>query len=104
MTARRANNAFTPLALFAALLIGAGAAEASEAEMAAQNFAQADVDGNGALTRSEFTTFIDLNAADGLGNAATVKRAGRYATAFKRVDANGDGNVTLAEMRSLAGN
>ena len=104
MTTKPANVAVTALALAAALMFGAGAAAASDAEMASQNFGQADVNGDGALTRTEFTRFIDLNAADRLGNAAMVKRTGRYAMAFGRVDANGDGTVTIAEMRSLAGN
>lgn len=79
---------------------GAQAAELNR-EKAAENFRQADVDANGALSLSEFTTLIDLNAEDGLGRAATVKRFGRYGTAFGRVDANADGLVTPEEIRSL---
>lgn len=89
-----------------ALLVAAAAAgtQASEAnrEKAAENFMQADVDTDGALTLSEFTTLIDLNAEDGIGRAATIKRFGRYGMAFGRVDANADGLVTPEEMRQLA--
>lgn len=80
---------------------GAQAAEPNR-EQAAENFRQADVDANGALSLSEFTTLIDLNAQDGIGRAATIKRFGRYATAFGRLDANADGLVTSDEIRNVA--
>lgn len=103
MTPNRVKTLVVPLALAGALMIGP-AATASEAqrEKAAENFMQADVDANGALTLSEFTTLIDLNAEDGLGRAATVKRFGRYATAFERLDANADAVVTPEEIKALA--
>ncbi|MEL7013688.1 MAG: hypothetical protein AAFO72_10465, partial [Pseudomonadota bacterium] len=72
-------------------------AGAQNKELAAENYRQADTDGDGRLIFAEFTDFIDLNAADGLGNAARVKSRGLHARAFERVDANGDGVVTLEE-------
>ncbi|MEO0624224.1 MAG: hypothetical protein AAFU49_06360 [Pseudomonadota bacterium] len=92
-------------ALVSLLIIGGTLlAHASEAQrqLAAENFMQADVNADGALTRSEFRTLIDLNAEDGLGRAAMVKRFGRYDTAFGRVDQNCDGLVTPEEMKTLA--
>ena len=103
MSPRRARHAFALPAVFAAFLTGAaGAASEAERQMAAENFAQADVDADGALTLAEFTTLIDLNAEDELARAATVKRFGAYAKAFGRIDADGDGIVTRDEIRAKA--
>ena len=41
-------------------------------ELAAENYRQADANGDGVLAYEEFASFIDLNAADGLGNASRV--------------------------------
>ena len=71
-------------------------------EQVAENFRQADANGDGALTLSEFRTLIDLNAEDGIGRAGMVKRFGRYGQAFGHIDANGDGLVTQEEMRAVA--
>lgn len=85
------------------LLMLAPVAQASEAdrEQAAANFMQADADGDGALTLSEFTTMIDLNAASGIGRAATIKRFGRYGIAFSRIDADADGLATVEELQAM---
>jgi len=93
-------SAFVTLIAFG----GAGHALANEAqkEQAKANFVEADADADGALTLSEFTTLIDLNASHGIGRAATVKRFGRYDVAFGRADGNGDGLVTPEEMQALA--
>lgn len=55
-----------------------------------------------ALDETEFRTLIDLNAQHDLGRAATVKRFGRYSTAFRRVDENEDGLVTREELAKAA--
>ncbi|MEM9781626.1 MAG: hypothetical protein AAF899_04025 [Pseudomonadota bacterium] len=78
-----------------------GASEAGR-EQALANFMTADVDADGALTLSEFTTLIDLNAASGIGRASLIKRFGRYAMAFGRLDGNDDGLVTPEEIQALA--
>lgn len=70
--------------------------------LAAENYQQADADGDGRLVLTEFTNFIDLNAADGLGNAARVSSRGMHARAFERVDADGDGAVTLDELQKMS--
>jgi hypothetical protein len=54
----------------------------------AQTFAQADADGNGALSPDELTTF------------KTLLRQRYKGDHFARIDANGDGQVTLEEMQA----
>ncbi|MGF1502140.1 MAG: hypothetical protein ACFBSD_10000 [Paracoccaceae bacterium] len=99
------NATFT--ALIALFIIGtapSAVAQPSEEqqELAAENFMEADADADGALTLSEFTTLIDLNAADNIGRAAMVKRSGRYGMVFERIDTNADGLVTPEEVQELA--
>ena len=94
----------TPYALaklLAASLAMALPAAAQNAELGAENYMQADANGDGVLVYAEFATFIDLNAADGLGNAARVSSRGMHARAFERVDANGDGIVSPQELQAL---
>ena len=67
-----------------------------------ENIVQADANDDGAISRSEFETLIKLNASDGLGRAAQVKKSGRYSAVFKRLDANGDGFLTQQEMQRMA--
>ena len=76
-------------------------AVADSTSLGQENFRQADVDGDGQLVYAEFATFIDLNAADGLGNAARVSSRGMHARAFERVDADGDGIVTPQELQAM---
>jgi|GEM_PF-1577169 len=54
----------------------------------AQAFAQADADHNGALSPAEFANFV-----------AALKQM-RLQRRFARLDANGDGQVTLAEIQA----
>jgi Ca2+-binding EF-hand superfamily protein len=76
-------------------------AASQTAEIGAENYRQADANGDGVLAYAEFATFIDLNAADGLGNAARVSSRGLHARAFERVDANGDGVVSPQELQAV---
>lgn len=87
--------------LVAGSLIIALPAAAQTAELGAENYRQADANGDGVLAYAEFATFIDLNAADGLGNAARVSSRGLHARAFKRVDANGDGVISPQELEAV---
>lgn len=97
-------------ALFATLALSALSAASAHAqaltpaqqELAAENFMQADANKDGALNSTEFRALINLNADDGLGKAAMVRRFGRYDMAFGRVDANADGFATPEEMKALA--
>ena len=92
------------LLLPAALSLGAQGALAQDADREAviANFQQVDADGDGALTLSEFTTLIDLNAADDIGRARLLKRSGRYEMAFRRLDEDGNGRVTGADIAAMA--
>lgn len=98
------KHAMKLAALTALLLTPSLQAQASEEMMkkAAENFAQADGDADGALTLEEFTKLIDLNAEDEIGRAAMVKRMGKQSTAFERVDANADGIVSTEELEAMA--
>jgi Ca2+-binding EF-hand superfamily protein len=64
-------------------------------------FARADTTGDGALTPVEFRAFIDQLAEAGRAQAQKVKAAGRYGLAFDRIDRNGDGIVTAAEVAAM---
>lgn len=94
--------AVASLTLVAAPLCQAQGLSAAQQELAAENFMQADANQDGALTRGEFQTLINLNADDSLGRASMIKRFGRYDTAFNRIDANQDGFVTPEEMQAMA--
>ncbi|MEL6837821.1 MAG: hypothetical protein AAFP85_00930 [Pseudomonadota bacterium] len=67
-----------------------------------ENVAKADANGDGAFSADEFRQLIDLNAADGLGQADRIRRAGLYDRAFRRLDADGDGLLTRQEMLDTA--
>ena len=75
---------------------------AQSPDLPAQNYRQADANNDGVLVQAEFATFIDLNAADSLGNAARVRSRGMHAQAFRRVDGNGDGRVSPDELRAMS--
>ena len=84
-----------------------GAAEAQNMSKAdrqkmIENIVQADQNNDGAISRGEFETLINLNAADGLGRAAQVKRFGAHDRAFRELDGDGNGLLTQAEMQDLA--
>ena len=73
-------------------------------KVAEANFKAANASGTGALTAAEFKTFIDLNAAAGIGRAAKIKSFNAYDKAFAGVDADKDGKVTGAEyLKAQAG-
>ena len=74
----------------------------ADRQLLLENVTQADRNDDGAISRSEFETLIDLNAADNLGRAQRVKRSGRYDMVFNRLDANNDGFLTRQEMQSFA--
>lgn len=74
---------------------------AQQAELGAENYRQADANGDGMLAYAEFATFIDLNAEDGLGQAAQISSRGMHARAFERIDANGDGLVSPRELQAI---
>jgi hypothetical protein len=99
---RMSLNIFFGIAVFTVMrLLTTPFAVAQDTELGAENYRQADANGDGVLVYAEFATFIDLNAADGLGNAARVSSRGMHARAFARVDANGDGTVSPQELQAI---
>ncbi|MEO0544517.1 MAG: hypothetical protein AAFY99_11925 [Pseudomonadota bacterium] len=76
-------------------------ANADEQAAGKENYMQADANNDGLLTYDEFVTFIDLNAADGLGNASMVASRNMYSRGFNRVDANKDGVVSPDELQTI---
>jgi len=89
-------------AVLATGIVADARADEAAKNLAAENYMQADANGDSALTLAEFTTLINLNAEDGLGKAHMIKRMGRYSMAFGRIDANSDGLVTPEEMQAMA--
>ncbi|MEO1066843.1 MAG: hypothetical protein AAFW47_05625 [Pseudomonadota bacterium] len=63
-------------------------------------FARADVDQSASLDRSEFRQFINLLAKAGNTGAKRVRALRLYGLAWLRVDKNGDGVATRAELFS----
>ena len=97
----RIEKIITSLCICVVIFIPAYAL-ADTQSLAAENYLQADANGDGALAYEEFVQFIDLNAEDGVGQSAKVSARGLHGKAFERIDANGDGRVTpdeLAKMR-----
>ena len=88
-------------AIIASCVLMSNAAIASESELAAENYKQADQNGDGKLPIKEFEVFINLNADDGLGNAATIRALGKYSMAFDRVDADMDQFITPPEIQAM---
>jgi len=70
----------------------------TDANLAKQNLQQADANGDKVLSYMEFVTFINLNAEDNIGRASMIKSRNLYSRAFNRLDKNGDGKITAAEI------
>lgn len=101
MTPLTIRRMFQPIAALALILVFAPAAAqtgSSPQDLAAANFRMADSNGDGVLNADEFVTFINLNAAQNIGRASRVKNAGAYDRAFSRMDQDGNGSVTPAEV------
>ena len=84
-----------------AIAVAGPAGAQDQRDKARANFQQADVNKDGQLDLAEFTTFINLNAEHGLGQAPMIRRFGRHATAFGRLDTNKDGEVSNHEYEKL---
>ena len=97
-------SAITLAAIVTLPLQAARAQSANDAqrEQVKANFREADADGDGALSRVEFTDLIDLNARDDIGRAKLIVTFDRYDMAFGQADANADGGVTLEEIFAVA--
>jgi Ca2+-binding EF-hand superfamily protein len=100
------------IALAAALLLS-GELQARPGRLQEPSLAEADRDGDGSVTRSEFAqhraerfTRMDRNgdgvlSADDLGRLARFRRdaAGRFRDFIRQADRNGDGRLTQDELR-----
>lgn len=64
------------------------------------NFLQADINQDQQLDFGEFTTFINLNADNGLGRAPMIRRFGMHSRALGRLDTNRDSVVSRQELAS----
>jgi len=94
------KTSFTLGAAVAATVGLSGPAIAQQSELGAENYREADANGDGVLAYAEFATFLDLNAEDDLGQAAMISARGLHARAFARVDANEDGVVSPQELQA----
>ena len=63
-----------------------------------RDFKAADTDGNGILDAGEFARFVDLRADSGSKVAKKVRTFRAYGMALSRVDYDGDGQVSGAEL------
>lgn len=88
-------------ALAPTLALGASLSFAVPAIAQQAEFKAADQNGDGALDKTEFKTFIDQLAVEGKPNAVKIKSSGRYDMAFGRLDKNGDGRITPDELSSM---
>ena len=85
--------------LIAAILLSASHAHAySDAE--ARAFIKADSNGDKQIDRKEFRVLIDEMAAIGAPKAVSVKKWGVYGMGFSRADANGDGVISIPELKA----
>ena len=87
--------------LLAACLLSASltAAEAySDGE--AKAFTKADKNRDKQIDRAEFRVLIDEMAAIGAEKAISVKKWGVYNMGFRRADANGDGVISIPELKA----
>jgi ABC-type Fe3+-citrate transport system substrate-binding protein len=70
----------------------------SDAE--AKAFHIADKNGDKQIDRREFRVLINEMAAIGAEKAISVKKWGVYGIGFKRADANGDGVISIPELKA----
>ena len=70
----------------------------SDAE--AKAFIKADRNGDKKIDRNEFRVLIDEMAAIGAPKAISVKRWGVYGMGFRKADANGDGMISIPELKA----
>jgi EF hand len=66
----------------------------------AKAFHIADKNGDKQIDRREFRVLIDEMALIGAEKAVSVKKWGVYGIGFKRADANGDGVISIPELKA----
>ncbi|MEO0635330.1 MAG: hypothetical protein AAFY73_01655 [Pseudomonadota bacterium] len=97
MTCKNYPISLAAAALATCFMATSALAISAEQELAA--FRSADANKNNIIERGEFNTFINLLADAGLPLAKRVRTFGVYGIAFRRTDANGDGQLTPNELR-----
>jgi EF hand len=70
----------------------------SDAE--AKAFIKADKNGDKQIDGREFRILIDEMAAIGAEKAISVKKWGVYGMGFKKADSNGDGVISIPELKA----
>ncbi len=88
------------IAILAALAGLPSTAQAQYEEESVQAFLAADRNGDELLTPDEFRTFIATMAEIGAPMSRRIRNLGAYGIAFNRVDADGNGYATPAELRA----
>ena len=66
--------------------------------ISAEHLQLADANADGSLTKEEFKRFVELEAEDDIGMSKRIIRFSAYNRAFGRLDADGNGAVTLQEI------
>jgi EF hand len=89
-------------AMIGAVLLASFAAAPGFAESAGERaaFLKADRNGDKQIDGAEFRVLIDEMAAIGAEKAISVKRWGVYGMGFNRADANGDGVISIPELKA----
>jgi Ca2+-binding EF-hand superfamily protein len=89
-------------AMIASMLLAPFAATPGFAETTGERaaFLKADKNGDKQIDRKEFRVLINEMAAIGAEKAISVKRWGVYGMGFKRADANGDGVISIPELKA----
>ena len=98
----RTRTCASSLALLTSILLWPATVLAEDMDENAQreaNFKAADSEGKGELDPAAFQAFIDANAEDGIGRAATIQRFRAYERAFKQVDQDQSGTVSWEEIQ-----
>ena len=88
------------LTIAASLLLSAALPAAAYSDAEAKAFIKADMNGDKRIDRGEFRTLIDEMAAIGAPKAISVKRWGVYGIGFGKADANGDGVISIPELKA----
>lgn len=93
---------FTAATVAGLTLMGAASGQSGDKQKSAleANFHTADENGDGALDRDEFETFVNANAESDLGRAKQIRRFNAYGRAFSKLDSNGDASVTRSEIQT----
>jgi Ca2+-binding EF-hand superfamily protein len=88
------------LTIAATLLVSAALPARAYSDAEAKAFIKADTNGDKQIDRKEFRVLIDEMAAIGAPKAVSVKKWGVYGMGFSKADANGDGVISIPELKA----